>query len=257
MSSSRRLGQFSKSLICLGLLLCSACGVIGYGANTAVVRPPVYHTVARGETVFQVAKRYGVSYRTIMMLNGLRDPRRASVGQKLLVGYRRGETNPSRGQGQTDVRGDGKLGWPLKKGRLVSRFGPRWSSFHDGIDFAAPTGTPVYAAHSGRVSYVGQRLRGYGKLVLIRGNDGLITVYAHNSRIRVRKGERVSRGERIADVGSTGKSSGPHLHFEVRMKDRRGRYVAVDPLPILEGTNIKPRYRVNESLTPLLAKRSN
>jgi murein DD-endopeptidase MepM/ murein hydrolase activator NlpD len=137
----------------------------------------------------------------------------------------------------------------------MSGFGPRKRSFHDGIDIAAKSGTPVYASHNGVVAFSGSGLTGYGKLVIIRGDDKLYTVYAHNRKIFVRRGQRVKRGQQIAQVGSTGKSSGPHLHFEVRMKDSRGRVVALDPIPLLNRfARRRPRYRVNESLTPIFAK---
>jgi murein DD-endopeptidase MepM/ murein hydrolase activator NlpD len=148
-----------------------------------------------------------------------------------------------------------KLFWPVADGRLVSSFGPRNGSFHDGVDIACSSGTPVYAAHSGTVLYSDNKLSGYGNLLIVKGNDQLITVYAHNRKLLAKAGSSVKRGQMIAEVGSTGRSSGPHLHFEVRTKDRRGRTVAVDPLPLLNDTiRSKPRYRVNESLTPLLAK---
>ena len=83
----------------------------------------------------------------------------------------------------------------------------------------------------------------------------MLTVYAHNSRLHAKQGQRIKRGQKIASVGSTGKSSGPHLHFEVRTRDKRGRYLAVDPIPFFNKKAGPPRFRVNESLTGLLTKR--
>jgi murein DD-endopeptidase MepM/ murein hydrolase activator NlpD len=109
-----------------------------------------------------------------------------------------------------------KLYWPLRKVQITSRFGRRSRDFHEGIDLKARVGTPVYAAQKGRVLYAGARIRGYGYMIVIKHAYGIATVYAHNSRLLVRKGDRVKLGQRIAMSGSTGRSTGPHLHFEVR-----------------------------------------
>lgn len=104
--------------------------------------------------------------------------------------------------------------WPAR-GTLTSGYGPRWGRMHRGIDIAAPTGTPIHAAASGEVVSSGWNSGGYGNLVEIRHPDGSLTRYAHNSRLLVRKGDRVEQGQRIALMGSTGYSTGPHLHFEL------------------------------------------
>jgi murein DD-endopeptidase MepM/ murein hydrolase activator NlpD len=121
----------------------------------------------------------------------------------------------------------GFLRTPLDGARLTSGFGPRrhpvlgFSRRHEGLDFAAPTGTPVYAASDGVVTGAGAE-RGYGRTVRLRHSGGVETVYAHLSRIArdVRPGERVRQGEVIGQVGSTGLSTGPHLHYEIRMAGR-------------------------------------
>lgn len=106
---------------------------------------------------------------------------------------------------------------PLKgAGRVSSTYGPRWGTFHKGIDYAAPAGTPVYASAAGKVIYSGYNSGGYGKLVIIEHSNGYQTYYAHNSSLYVNVGETVSQGEHIAAVGSTGDSTGNHLHFEIR-----------------------------------------
>ncbi|MEA5418601.1 peptidoglycan DD-metalloendopeptidase family protein [Spirulina sp. CCNP1310] len=104
--------------------------------------------------------------------------------------------------------------WPAR-GTLTSGYGPRWGRMHRGIDIAAPTGTPIYAAASGEVISAGWNNGGYGNWVRIRHADGSITLYAHHSRVLVRTGDRVEQGQQIALMGSTGFSTGPHLHFEV------------------------------------------
>ena len=113
--------------------------------------------------------------------------------------------------------------WPVN-GPVVSGYGMRWGRLHEGIDIAASTGTPIWAAAAGTVIYAGW-LGGYGNLVVVDHGNGLATAYAHASAILVAVGQQVAQGETVSLVGSTGNSSGPHLHFEVRVNG-----VAVDPL---------------------------
>jgi murein DD-endopeptidase MepM/ murein hydrolase activator NlpD len=113
--------------------------------------------------------------------------------------------------------------WPVN-GSVVSGFGMRWGRLHEGIDIAASTGTPIWAAAAGTVIHAGW-LGGYGNLVVVDHGNGLATAYAHASAILVAVGQQVAQGETVSLVGSTGNSSGPHLHFEVRVNG-----VAVDPL---------------------------
>ena len=114
--------------------------------------------------------------------------------------------------------------WPTK-GVFTSGFGWRWGRMHKGIDIANNTGTAILAARSGTVTYAGWS-SGYGYLVEITHDDGESTRYAHNSQLLVKKGQRVAQGARISNMGSTGRSTGPHLHFEIR---RRGGG-AINPL---------------------------
>jgi len=109
------------------------------------------------------------------------------------------------------------LALPVKGGfRYTSGFGTRWGRLHYGTDFAAAHGTPIHATADGVVSHAGW-LAGYGQLVKIEHAFGIETRYAHMSRIRVKPGQRVSRGDRIGDMGNTGRSTGTHLHYEVRV----------------------------------------
>jgi murein DD-endopeptidase MepM/ murein hydrolase activator NlpD len=108
--------------------------------------------------------------------------------------------------------------------RYTSGFGMRWGRMHSGTDFASKHGTPIYATADGVVIHA-EWLSGYGRLVKIQHEFGIETRYAHMSRIRVEKGQRVSRGERIGDMGSTGRSTGTHLHYEVRVGGK-----AVNPM---------------------------
>ena len=100
--------------------------------------------------------------------------------------------------------------------RYTSGFGPRWGRLHAGTDFAGPIGTPIYATADGVVSHAGWS-SGYGRLIKIRHDFGIETRYAHLNSMDVRVGQRVSRGERIGAMGNSGRSTGPHLHYEVRV----------------------------------------
>ncbi len=109
---------------------------------------------------------------------------------------------------------------PVKSNyRFTSGFGQRWGRLHAGADFAGPIGTPIYATADGVVTHAGWS-SGYGRLVKIQHEFGIETRYAHQSRLRVKVGQRVSRGQRIGDIGNSGRSTGPHLHYEVRVGGR-------------------------------------
>ena len=200
------------------------------------------HVVATGETLYRVAKAYGVSPEALAAKNGIEDPRTLAVGQDLIIpepeigGPSAPEQPPMllkekerpaslvRGKGASSnasLRGD--LEWPLR-GVLYTRFGRKGRDVHDGIDLAAPVGTPIKAARSGTVIYAGEQ-RGYGLIAIIEHANGLTTLYAHNRELRVKTGQRVSDGQVIATVGESGRTTGPHLHFEVRKEG-----VPVDPL---------------------------
>jgi peptidoglycan hydrolase-like protein with peptidoglycan-binding domain len=120
-----------------------------------------------------------------------------------------------------------ELSWPVAS-PVTDRFGPRGDRFHTGLDFPARSGAPVRAARAGRVVLAGATAGGYGYLVKLAHGRGVVSWYAHLSRVDVVAGQWVERGARVGLVGSTGHSTGPHLHFEVRL-----RGAAVDPLPAL------------------------
>lgn len=110
-------------------------------------------------------------------------------------------------------RGTGKFIMPLN-GKLTSPFGPRWGRMHSGIDLACPTGTDIKSADNGIVKFSGHKGT-YGYMILIDHGNGYSTRYAHSSKLYVKEGQKVSKGQTIAAVGSTGRSTGPHLHFEI------------------------------------------
>lgn len=126
------------------------------------------------------------------------------------------------------------FGAPVAGARLTSDFGPRpdprgrGRSMHEGVDLAGPRGTPIVATADGIVTFAG-RQRGYGVVVKIRHAFGFETVYAHLNRARVKVGQRVARGDRIGDMGNTGRSTGTHVHYEVRIDDK-----PVNPLKFIE-----------------------
>ena len=122
----------------------------------------------------------------------------------------------------------GYFNWPLN-GYVSSGYGRRHGRFHEGIDIPARKGTIVKAARSGRVIYAGNRIRGYGNVVVIKHNDDYSTVYAHLSKMDVRGGQFINRGQWIGRVGRTGHATSPHLHFEIRI----GHY-PVNPLLFLQ-----------------------
>ena len=108
--------------------------------------------------------------------------------------------------------------WPLKKARLSQTYAPRWNASHQGIDLAAPKGTPVFSSHPGRVVYAGNRLSGYGKTVIVEYSSHWSTLYAHLKTIHVKTGWVISQGHQVGTVGSTGRAKGAHLHFELIYK---------------------------------------
>ncbi|MGF1539526.1 MAG: peptidoglycan DD-metalloendopeptidase family protein [Pleurocapsa sp.] len=118
--------------------------------------------------------------------------------------------------------------WPAQ-GTLTSGYGWRWGRMHRGIDIAAPIGTPIVAAASGEVIFSGWNSGGYGNLIKLRHPDSSVTLYAHNNKNLVTKGQQVVQGQQIAEMGSTGYSTGPHLHFEIHPNGDS----AVDPIAFL------------------------
>ena len=167
------------------------------------------HTVKPGETLFHIAHLYGLDAHTLQTQNGIEHPEDLKVGQVLIIApLAHGVVTP------TVEASVGQLAWPVH-GLLVSRFGTRGGEHHDGIDIAAPEGSPVTAAATGVVIFSGQQ-RGYGNLAVIDHGRGEATVYAHCETVLVSQGQPVTRGQVIARVGRTGHATGPHLHFEVR-----------------------------------------
>ncbi len=229
------------------LLLVTLLAGVGCGGRRVVTSPEVprptkpparvHHVVERGQTLWRIARAYGVPIETIVAANDLADPTQIEVGQRLLIpGAReliRVAPAPSMVEGRnretanapraTSPAGPKTWLWPAD-GPITSRFGARRRNHrHQGLDIGAKTGSIVRASRAGQVTFAGTR-GAYGRLVVIAHADGFSTWYAHNQSLAVRTGQRVRQGETIARVGRSGNASGPHVHFEIR---RRGK--ALDP----------------------------
>jgi murein DD-endopeptidase MepM/ murein hydrolase activator NlpD len=202
----------------------------------------VHHVVEPGQTLYRIAKAYDISVDDLMAANGITEPKDLKVGQELIVpGASQTRAVPPKDSPEPTppdravsddkpVRGpvavgrkDGDLQWPIR-GVLYGRFGKKGKEPHDGIDLAAPAGTPVKTAAPGTVLYAGEQ-HGYGLIVIVDHGKGLVTLYAHNRDLRVRAEQKVREGQVVATVGDSGATSGPHLHFEVRQDGK-----PVDPL---------------------------
>jgi len=196
--------------------------------------PGAWHLVEAGETSASIAQKAGIPLEDFLEINGLRRNELLAPGRPvfLLASPQASEQTepapPAPAQGPSPAEAapppppsasKAPLRWPLAKPRVSSRFGKRWGRMHEGIDMGAPIGTPVFAAAEGKVIYAGDQVRGYGNMVVVGHKDSLVTVYAHNSVLLVHTGDRVEVGQMIARVGDTGRSTAPHLHFEVRVRD--------------------------------------
>jgi murein DD-endopeptidase MepM/ murein hydrolase activator NlpD len=205
----------------------------------------IYHEVQSGENLYRIGQAYGVTHQELARVNRLDRPDRLHVGQRLLVpgGRRTLPVNlitPERAVADAPEphelpRGEGAFIWPLQRGVVTSRFGPRGRGHHDGIDIGAPAGTTVHSARAGEVIY-SDTLRGYGNVVIVRHRSGFVTVYAHNAENLVEEGDRVRQGGVVGRVGQTGRTTGPNLHFEIR-KDN----VARNPIYFLPSETVQSR----------------
>ncbi len=221
---------------------CVTAGPVGLSSRH--VEPElvaVKHRVEPGQTLFRIARAYGVSPDDLAAANGISDPRSLAIGQELVIPGATGlRPVPAGGDGSEEVgagptprtaasrprpagSATGTLDWPLR-GVLYGKFGKKGAEPHDGIDLAAPEGSPIKTAAPGTVLFAGEQ-KGYGLLAIIEHEGGVVTLYAHNHDLRVKEGQKVQAGQVIATVGESGRTSGPHLHFEVR----RGG-APVDPL---------------------------
>ncbi len=192
----------------------------------------VVHKIAKGDTLWDISMTYKVDSETIQKANPEMVPAALKLGYELIIpggktprvsSVSRGNT--SRSGSSSEAVGSSYV-WPVK-GRITSGFGLRSGGFHEAIDIGIPTGTTVRAARSGKVTFSGWA-SGYGYLVKISHSSGYETRYAHNSKLLVSVGQQVEQGQAIAYSGSTGNSTGPHLHFEIRKNG-----AALNPMSLL------------------------
>ena len=220
--------------LALGLTLSNCGGTPYYEAfeDYHQISDGIYHPVQKGQTLYAIAKAYGVSVEELQQSNGIQDPSELDVGHHLWIPdadrivyvaptvpgvskFPVPQKKKSIAKGKT-AAAKKRLMWPVRGGVLTSRFGTRNGKNHHGIDIGARRGTPIRAAEGGTVKFSGWGPTGYGLMVIIKHSGHLTTVYAHNSRNLVKEGSKVKRGQMIARVGKTGRASGPHVHFEVR-----------------------------------------
>jgi len=222
----------------------------------------VDHLVTQGVTLYRISQAYKVPIAKLMEANGLSSPSAIKVGSKIFIPGAKAvlhvepfvplsarEKNdlertlgtegkpiaaePSPGAGKQRLRSLGKeldLIWPIQ-GKINSPFGPRGKNFHKGIDIASPSYQEVKAAMDGEVILARNSGGGYGNVVVLRHDSGFSSIYGHMNVIIAKEGEGVRQGQAIGGVGSTGRATGPHLHFELRSEGR-----PVDPLPLLPMT---------------------
>lgn len=179
-----------------------------------------YVYVEQPSHVKKVAKTYGVSVDDLKAANPDKNFQKEwiFIPSKVGIAYFLRDTYVIEDYGSL---GTGRFLWPVPHFyKISSQFGPRGRKHHDGIDIPAPSGTPIVAVDTGVVIYSDNGIRGYGNMIVVAHGDDIFTVYAHNRKNKVDKGERVERGQVIAEIGNTGRSTGPHLHFEIRVKDR-------------------------------------
>ncbi len=185
------------------------------------MRSGEYVYIEKPVHIKKVAKKYGLTVDELKKHNpdkSLQGREWIFIPSKVGVAYFLRDTYVIEDYGSL---GTGRFMWPVPHFYKVSSyFGPRGRKHHDGIDIPAPRGTPVIAVDDGVVIYSDDGIRGYGNMIVLAHGDDIFTVYAHNRKNKVDKGDRVERGQLIAEVGNTGRSTGPHLHFEIRVKNK-------------------------------------
>lgn len=246
-------GRLSKIVICLvlGLLLagCSSNKAGTSKASAGSFSGSIY-TVKRGDTLYRISRMSGSSVGELARLNGISAPYTLEIGQKIRVKRSAGSSSAkkkstvaktskprsSSGTGVAKVApppvGSKCWRWPTT-GKIIEPFSTSEGG-NKGIDIAGSRGQPIYASAAGTVVYVGNQLRGYGNLVMIKHSEDYITAYAHNDTTLVNNGQKVSAGQKIATMGSTG-SNTVNLHFQIRY-----RATAIDPQRYLPPPGSKP-----------------
>ncbi len=206
--------RVKRPLVILMALLLTGCGGSGYVMVPTPRVPGLYHKIRKGETLWRISKIYGIDLKTIASANKLPDKQKIYVGQLLFI------PQGSRALEQIEIPREKTFVWPLR-GKVLSFYG----SYKDGvknkgIDIKARHGEAVTASRSGKVSFVDENMKGFGKTIIIDHDDGYSTVYAYNSQVLTNVGQYVRQGTVIAKVGQSGRAPSPRLHFEIRKKHK-------------------------------------
>ncbi|WP_411554162.1 amidase activator ActS [Kosakonia sp. ML.JS2a] len=235
-----------RRVMCLAIILLMA-GCAGNKSSVGSYSGGVY-TVKRGDTLYRISRITGTSIKDLAGMNGLSPPYTIEVGQQLKVkGTSKTASSSGKGSGKTakvvpssavpqsswPPVGDRCWRWPTT-GKVVMTYSTSEGG-NKGIDIAGSRGQPIYAAGAGKVVYVGNQLRGYGNLIMIKHSEDYITAYAHNDTLLVNNGQSVKAGQKIATMGSSDTDS-VKLHFQLRY-----RATAIDPLRYLPPQGSPPK----------------
>jgi len=204
----------------------SARGLIRIGQKLRILPVDgVIYKTKKGDNLSKIASAYKSEVEKIVEINSLADAASLDAGMELVLpGGRLPPPPPAPKTASTAIYipptafeglGSGSLLWPAGSRRITQYYSRR----HFGLDIGAPTGTPIYAVSDGSIIYSGWNSGGYGNMVIINHGGGLFTRYGHASKLLVKAGDEVKQGDTIALIGSTGRSTGPHLHFEVLKGD--------------------------------------
>lgn len=212
------------------LFLVSNCA----GPRFSPSEPGVWYEYRQGDSLEKIAEQYGVDAFKIRKRNEIYEPEDLAAGMLLFIpGAQSAPGAPgapafSPPSGEVEFpelkpsdpigRSGKRFVWPAK-GVISSGYGRRHGRMHHGIDITKDNGYEILAAATGSVEFAG-KMSGYGNVLILNHGRGIKTLYAHNARHYVRQGQRVRQGQKIAKIGSTGRSSGPHLHFEIRVNDK-------------------------------------
>jgi len=182
----------------------------------------ILYKVNPGESIWSISRQFGISMDSIIEANAITNADLVKPGRLLLLPGAKPEFGVNENINKSFIK-------PISgQVRISSYYGMRWGRMHEGIDYAVSTGTPVRASQGGMVIYSGWA-SGYGNTVVLEHRKGVRTLYAHNSRTTVYGGQWVEQGQVIAYSGNTGRSTGPHLHFEIQINGK-----PVDPLNYLK-----------------------
>lgn len=246
MRAGRQITSPIRLLMCL-IIGFALSGCAGNSSKSEGSYSGSVYTVKRGDTLSRISRMTGTSVRDLARMNGISPPYTIEIGQKLKVSGASKSSGSKKSSSQTakvtPSSAVPKSSWPPvgqrcwrwpASGKVVMTYSTSEGG-NKGIDIAGSRGEPVYAAGAGKVVYVGNQLRGYGNLVMIKHNEDYITAYAHNDKLMVNNGQNVKIGQQIATMGSSDADS-VRLHFQIRY-----RATAIDPLRYLPPQGSKPK----------------